>query len=76
MVVKDFDEYMLDETAKNISEQAINLNRIEADVSKYLIDEVDKLNLKGDEKIYATMAILKNITTDIMHFAVKKSKKE
>lgn len=72
MVVKDFDEYMLNEKAKNISEQAVNLHRIEADVSKHLVDEIDKLNLTGDEKIYAAMAILKNIITDIIRIGFKR----
>lgn len=69
-------DVLIDQKAKNISEKAVELNRIEADVSKYLIDEIDKLDLKGDEKIYVTLAILTNISTDIVSFIKTDKHKE
>lgn len=58
-------EKFSDYHSKNISEQADNLSKIESDVAYLLINEVDKLDLRGSEKVLASLMILKNVTVDI-----------
>ncbi len=64
-------EDLTDQTAKNISKNGEKINIIEADVSMHLVEEVDKLNLKGNEKTLVAMMILRNIIMDIHNLFVK-----